>query len=213
MNLPAALRGRRAAALIAAVLVAAGSAFLYLQDERPGQGRRADAARLMNELMSGKVPVGGPFTLTYQHGRPRSLSDFRGKIVLLYFGYTYCPDVCPTDLMAVGNLIRSLGVDGERLQPIFITLDPGRDTRAVLGEYVASFHPGFVALTGSEAQVRRVATDYKVFYEKVPLPRTGGYTIDHTAYTLLLDREGRYAGFFPPGTPTERMAVMVRERL
>jgi cytochrome oxidase Cu insertion factor (SCO1/SenC/PrrC family) len=99
------------------------------------------------------------------------------------------------------------------VQPVFITLALDRDTPAVLREYVAAFHPRFVALTGTEGDIRRVATDYKVFFEKVPLPGTETYVIDHTAYTFLLDRDGRFVSLFPPGTPSERMAVMLREQL
>ena len=213
MHLPAALRGWRAPVLLAVILAAAGTAIFYLRAEAPGAGTRAGAARLMNELMSGKGPVGGPFTLTDQNGARKSLSDFRGKLVLLYFGFTYCPDVCPTDLMAMGNLIRSLGPDGDKVQPIFVTLDPERDKLEVLRAYVASFHPRFVALSGTEDEVRRVATSYKVFFEKVRPPGVSTYLIDHSAFVFLLDREGRFATLFPPGTPPERMAVMVREQL
>lgn len=175
--------------------------------------RRTDAARLMNELMSGKAQVGGPFKLTDQFGKKRRLADFRGKIVLLYFGYTFCPDVCPTDLLQIANLIKSLGTDGENVQPIFVTLDPHRDTQTLLRKYVATFHPRFVALRGTEDEVRRVATAYKVFFEKVKSPHSSTYFIDHAAFIFLLDREGGYVAFFPPGTTTERMAVMMRELL
>jgi cytochrome oxidase Cu insertion factor (SCO1/SenC/PrrC family) len=204
----------RAPALIALILAAAAAAYLHLRPDPPGdEGRRAEAARLMGELMSGKGPVGGPFTLSDANGERRSLSDFRGKLVLLYFGFAYCPDVCPTDLMAMGNLVRSLGPDGEHVQPVFVTLDPERDKPEVLRAYVASFHPRFVALTGTEEEIRRVASSYKVYFEKVRVPGSSGYVIDHAAYVFLLDREGRFATLFPPGTPTERMAVMVREQL
>lgn len=213
MNFRAALKGWRAPAVIAAVLLAAGAPWFQFRPAPPIEGRRADAARLMNELMVGRTPVGGPFTLTDPDGGRRHLSDFRGKVVLLYFGYTTCPDVCPTDLMAIGQLIRSLGADGEEVQPLFVTLDPERDTRDVLRAYAASFHPRFVSLTGTEAEVRRVATSYKVFFEKVTPPGASIYLIDHAAFVFLLDRDGRYAGLFPPGTPPERMAVMVRELL
>lgn len=207
------LRGWHAPALAAAILAAAGGAFIYLWNDAPAEGSRAGATRLMSELMSGTATVGGPFTLTDQSGGRRSLSDFRGRLVLLYFGFTYCPDVCPTDLLSIGNLIRSLGPDGDRLQPVFITLDPERDTREVLRAYVASFHPSFVALSGTEDEIRRVATSYKVFFQKVRPPGVGAYLIDHTAYVFLLDREGRFVTLFPPGTPQERMAVIVREQL
>ena len=175
------------------------------------EDRRADAARLMKELMSGKHAVGGPFALADPAGAARSLAEFRGKLVLLYFGYTQCPDVCPTDLARIGAMLRALGAEGEGVQPVFVTLDPQRDTPQVLREYAAAFHPRFVALRGSEEDTRRIATSYKVFYEKVP--GAGGYSIDHAAFTFLIDREGKYVAFFPPGTPAERMAVMVRETL
>ena len=166
----------------------------------------------MGELMSGKAAVGGPFTLADPSGAPRSLADFRGRIVLLYFGYAGCPDVCPTDLMRIGETLRSLGEEEKSVQALFVTLDPGRDTPQVLREYAAAFHPRLIALRGSEAETREIATRYKVFYEKVPQPG-GGYLIDHAAFTFLLDREGRYVAFFPPGTHADRMAVMVREAL
>lgn len=175
--------------------------------------RRAGAAQLMNELMSGRHPVGGPFTLRDADGRRVALADFRGRVVLLYFGYARCPDVCPTDLAVIGEALRALGTRADAVQPVFVTLDPRRDRPGVMREYAAAFHPRFVALTGTEAEVRRVATAYKVFFEKVPLPGTNTYTIDHAAFTFLLDREGRYVAFFPPGTPPARMAAMLREQL
>ena len=174
--------------------------------------RRAEAARLMGELMAG-TNVGGDFTLTDSRGRPFRLSDQRGRYVLLYFGFTGCPDVCPTDLLAIGDALRELGPDGAKVQPVFVTLDPARDTRAVIGAYAANFHPGFVALTGSEAEVRSVARRYKVSFEKVALPSAGSYTIDHAAFTFLIGRDGKYIGYFPPGTPPERMAALIRDEI
>ena len=165
----------------------------------------------MNDLMSGKSPVGGPFTLADASGAPRSLAEFRGKLVLLYFGYVSCPDVCPTDLARIAAMLNSLGAEGEAVQPLFVTLDPVRDTPGVIKEYAAAFHPRLLALRGSEEETRRIATSYKVFYEKVP--QGGSYFIDHAAFTFLIDREGKYVAFFPPGTHADRMAVMVRETL
>jgi protein SCO1/2 len=163
--------------------------------------------------MSGKAPVGGPFTLAGPGGKPVALEDFRGKVVLLYFGYTYCPDVCPTDLADIAAMLRSLGARASEVQPLFVTLDPGRDTGAVLRGYVAAFHPSFIPLRGTEEETRRIARSYKVFYEKVRRPGSDAYFIDHMAFTFLLDRNGKYVAFFPPGTNAGRMAVMVREAL
>jgi cytochrome oxidase Cu insertion factor (SCO1/SenC/PrrC family) len=202
-------RSARAAAGVFAIFASVA----LLSGPRADEARRAEAARLMNELMSGRAAVGGPFTLSDQWGKRRSLVEFRGKLVLLYFGYTYCPDVCPTDLAVIGAMLRSLGPQGKAVQPLFITLDPQRDTAPVLREYMAAFHPNFVALRGSEEETHRIALSYKVFYEKVRRPDTDAYFIDHAAFTFLLNRDGGYIAFFPPGTSAERMAVMVREML
>ena len=166
----------------------------------------------MNELMSGKTPVGAPFALRDPAGKLRKLDEFRGRLVLLYFGYTHCPDVCPTDLVAIASALNQLGSRAADIQPVFITLDPARDTPAMLREYASAFHPRFVALRGSDAETKRIATSYKVFYEKVP-DGNGGYAIDHAALTFLLDRQGQYVGFFPPGTRPERMASMLKDNL
>ncbi|TRZ64326.1 MAG: SCO family protein [Rhodocyclaceae bacterium] len=175
--------------------------------------RRSNAARLMNELMSGKASVGGPFTLTDQNDKRRSLSDFRGKLVLLYFGYTSCPDVCPTDLAAMAHLMALMEADADQIQPVFVTLDPARDTAAVLREYTRAFDARFVGLRGTEAETRHVATLYKTYYEKVRPTGSKTYVIDHTGFIYLIDRDGHYVAFFPPGTLPERMQVMVREVL
>jgi len=166
----------------------------------------------MNELMSGRAPVGDAFALPDAAGKVRSLDEFRGRLVLLYFGYAYCPDVCPTDLAAIGGALRLLGDKAAGVQPLFVTLDPERDTPQVLGEYAAAFHPSFIALHGTEAETQRIARSYKVFYEKVPDGK-GGYGIDHAAFTFLLDRNGKYVAFFPPGTKPDRMAALLKEQL
>ncbi len=207
------MRPRTAIAAAAGVAALIAAAIFLWPRPITGEVRREDAARLMNELMSGKTAVGGPFTLADPSGRPRFLDEFRGSVVLLYFGYTYCPDVCPTDLAIIGAMLRSLGPQAKAVQPLFVTLDPQRDTPQVLREYVAAFHPRFVALRGSEEDTRRLALSYKVFYEKVRGADGGPYLIDHAAFTFLIDRNGQYVAFFPPGTKADRMAVMVREAL
>ena len=205
---------RRAAALIAAIGAVAAIAYRAPGDEAPAlEIRRNGAARLMADLMSGTSAVGGPFTLQDASGKRVSLSDFRGKVVLLYFGYMFCPDVCPTDLAAIGQCVRALGAAGDEVQPIFITLDPGRDKGQALRDYAAGFHPRFVALTGSTDEVQRIATAYKIYFARVRPPGAAAYLIDHTAFVFLLDREGRFVAIFPPGTPARRMEVLVREQL
>lgn len=176
----------------------------------PAGDGAGDAARLMNELMSGRAAVGGPFTLTDTRGQQRSLAEFRGQIVLLYFGYTQCPDACPADLAQVADALTRLGEAGKAVQPIFITLDPDRDTAAILRAYAAAFHPRLIALRGTAAETRAVAESYKVAFRRVAIDGSSGYVVDHSTFTFVIDREGKYVAFFPPGTPAARMEVMLR---
>jgi cytochrome oxidase Cu insertion factor (SCO1/SenC/PrrC family) len=203
----------RAQTLGIGAALAMSAALWATQALAQSERRRAEAAQFMNELMSGKAAIGAEFTLTNQHGKRVSLSDFRDKVVLLYFGFTYCPDVCPVDLAAIAETVKSLGKSGDQVQPLFVTLDPARDTRELLRGYVAAFHPRIVALSGSEDEIRSVATAYKVFFEKVTPPGVKTYFIDHSAVTFLLDRNGNYVLFFPAGTPAKRMTARVREEL
>ena len=203
------MSARAAAALLLWMLLAAPS---HAQDVG-GDPRRADAARLMNDLMTGRGPIGGPFALTDQRGQLAGPARWRGKVVLMYFGYTFCPDACPTELSSIAAAIDALGTDGAKVQPVFVTLDPLRDKPAAIGRYAESFHPRFAALGGTEAEVRDVALAYKVFFEKVAQGGTDQYMIDHTSFTYVLDTEGRYKGYFPPGTSGRRMAEQVRALL
>ena len=171
-------------------------------------------AEIMDILMWNREPVGGPFELIDHTGRTRTERDFRGKLMLIYFGFTYCPDVCPTDLQAIGLALDKLGKDGDSVQPLFISVDPERDTPEHLAEYVRMFHPRLIGLTGSAEAVRKAADAYKVYYAKIPASQNASeYTVDHTAFIYLMDREGNYLGFFPPGTSAERMVEIIRPRL
>jgi protein SCO1/2 len=170
------------------------------------------AAQMMDDLMYGHGSVGGPFTLTDQTGRPRSDTDFRGKLMIVYFGYTFCPDVCPTDLMAITQALNALGPSAEGVQPIFITIDPERDTR-LLADYISAFHRNFVGLTGSPEEIRRVANSYKAFFVKVQGQRSGDYSIDHAGVIYLMGRNGEYLGFMPPQTNPDRLTEILRNHL
>lgn len=199
-----------------AVALASGLGATFLPNRARAQQQepsRVDAARLMNELMTGSTPIGGPFLLPDQHGQRVGPAQWHGKVVLLYFGYTFCPDACPTDLKSIADAIEILGPDGPRIQPVFITLDPQRDKPAQIGRYAESFNPRFAALSGTEDEIRRVALSYKVFYEKVSVSGSDQYVIDHTSFTYALDVEGRYAGYFPPGTSGRRLAEQVKSML
>jgi len=179
-----------------------------------GTAQARSAAETMDILMWNREPVGGPFELIDQTGKARSDRDFRGQLMLVYFGFTYCPDVCPTDLMAIGQALEQLGPDADALQPVFITLDPERDTAGHLAEYVPMFHPRLLGLTGSLEAIGAAAEAYKVYFAKVPIGKDAGdYTVDHTSFIYLMDRDGKYLGFFPPGTSAERMVEIIRPRL
>ena len=165
----------------------------------------------MDVLMWNREPIGGPFTLVDQHGTTQTPEHYRGKLLIVYFGFTGCADICPTDLLRIGQTIEQLGPAGQEVQPIFITLDPARDTPKVLAPYLHSFHPRFVGLGGSEAAVAQAARAYHVYYKHVPTGK--GYTVDHSAFIYLMDRAGGYLGFFPPATPAERMVQGIRPYL
>jgi cytochrome oxidase Cu insertion factor (SCO1/SenC/PrrC family) len=167
------------------------------------------AAELMDAVMWHREPVGGPFALIDHTGKRRTDADFRGKLMLVYFGFTYCPDVCPTDLQQMGLAIQDLGTAGEAVQALFITVDPARDTVEHLAQYVPHFHPRMLGLTGDEAAIRQAAGAYKAYYAKVPVDG-GNYTIDHSAFIYLMDRDGKYLGFFPPGATFDRIAETLR---
>ena len=182
---------------------------LSLTSLRADQQPERSAAELMDVLMWNREPVGGPFALVDHTGAPRTDAQFRGQLLFVYFGFTSCPDVCPTDLRSIGLALDQLGKSAEEVQPLFVTLDPDRDTPQRLASYVAFFHPRLIGLTGDASSIRQAARAYKVYFAKVPTSEKG-YTIDHSGYIYLMDRAGHYLGFFPPGTPPERMADVIR---
>jgi cytochrome oxidase Cu insertion factor (SCO1/SenC/PrrC family) len=171
------------------------------------------ATELIEGLLSGRAPVGGPFELTDQTGHRRTDADFRGKLVVLYFGYTYCPDVCPTELQSISLALEKLGAVAEAVQPLFITVDPVRDTPARLADFVSSFHPRLIGLTGSLAEIRKTAIAYKTFFAKQSIATPGNYSVDHTAFIYLVGKDGQYLGFLPPGLAPDAIADAIRTRL
>ncbi len=130
------------------------------------------------------------FTLTDHNGQRRSLSDFKGKVVVLFFGYTQCPDVCPTSMSELAEVKRLLGADGDKLQGVFVTVDPARDTTELLKAYMSNFDPTFVAFTPSPEELIEVAKDYKIYYKKVDGKTTTSYTVDHSAGSYVYDTQG-----------------------
>lgn len=134
---------------------------------------------------------GKDFTLTDHTGKTRTLADFKGKLVVMFFGYTHCPDVCPTTMGEFNLVLKRLGDEGKRVQVLFVTLDPERDSQALLALYVPAFNPAFLGLFGDLATTAKVAKDFRVFYQKVPGSNPENYSMDHTAGSLVFDTQGR----------------------
>src|SRR5215510_15946925 len=175
--------------------------------------RERSAAELMDVVMWGREPIGGPFTLIDHNGQRRTDADFRDKLLLIYFGFTACSDACPTDLQAIAGAVDKLGPMGEAVQPLFITINPELDTPEQLKSYVALFHPRMIGLTGNRRQIGDVTRAYKVYFAKtVPGIRTDP-RFDHSSVVYLVGADGRYIGFFPPGTPADRMVAVLRPQL
>ena len=151
--------------------------------------------------------------LTDTDGKQRSLGDWRGKVVVVFFGYTQCPDVCPTTMAELAQIRTQLGADGDRLQTVFVTIDPERDTPEVLKAYVANFGPNVVALRGDAEQTAAAAKEFKVFYAKVPGKTAGSYTMDHSAASFVFDPSGRVRLFVPYGADTKLLTGDVKQLL
>ncbi|MFZ0839317.1 MAG: SCO family protein [Xanthobacteraceae bacterium] len=156
--------------------------------------------------------IGGPFHLTDQNGRPVSDEDFRGKPFLVFFGYTHCPDVCPTTLFDVSEVMRRLGPDADKTAALFITVDPERDTPASLKDYLGSFDPHLHGITGAPDAVAAVAKEYRVYYKKVPT-ENGDYSMDHTAIVYLMDKNGHFVAPFSLRRTPEASADDLRRYL
>lgn len=148
---------------------------------------------------------GRALSLPDQNGQVRTLADFKGKVTVVFFGYTQCPDVCPTTMAELAQVKKALGQDGERIQGVFVTVDPERDTPERLKAYMASFDPSFVALRGTPEQTLATAKDFKVYYNKVPGKSEGSYTMDHTAGSYIFDASGRLRLFTRYGSGAEAL--------
>ena len=197
------------AAKLRVVMALALLSLLVASSQPLAQKSDRSAAELMDVVMWNREPIGGPFALIDQDGKRRTDADFRGKVLLVYFGFTYCPDVCPTDLQQMGMAVDQLGSAGDAVQPIFITVDPERDTPEHLKDYVAMFHPRFVGLTGDASAIKEAARAYRTYYAKVDFGKSD-YTVDHSAFIYLMGRNGEYLGFFPPGTSADLLAGTLR---
>jgi protein SCO1 len=158
------------------------------------------------------VAIGGPFQLTDQDGKPITDQELRGRPVLVFFGFTHCPEICPTAVFEISEVMRALGKDADRTRALFITVDPERDTPAVLKDYLSNFDRHLAGLTGDPIAIAGVAKAYRAYYKKVPLPQ-GGYTMDHTAIVYLMDKDGRFVSTFKLDRSAEAAAADLRRYL
>lgn len=156
--------------------------------------------------------VGGPFELVNHEGRAVTEADYRGRLMLVFFGFTYCPDVCPTGLTAIGQALDMLGADAVNVAPLFVTVDPERDTPEQLKEYVRHFHPRLIGLTGTPEKIAAAAKAYRVYYAKARTPGAppDEYTMDHTSIVYLMGRDGKFIAHFSHGTEPKTIAERVR---
>jgi len=188
----------------AAVLLVAGALAL--------SGCGAGTPKFKSSDVTG-AGFGRDFALTDPAGKPRTLADFRGKVVVLFFGYTQCPDVCPTTLSALAEAMKTLGADAGRAQVVFVTVDPDRDTAELLSSYVTAFDPSFVGLRGDADAIARTAKEFKILYQKQPGRTPGSYTVDHSAGTFVFDPQGRLRLYVGNGQGAEVFAHDIRELL
>jgi len=190
------------AALVLALV--AGALLWRAADELPGVG---------SVWSTGTARIGGPFALLDQDGHKRSPKDFAGRYMLVYFGYTYCPDVCPTTLALMADALGKVGARADRVVPVFITIDPARDTPAVLKAYLKSFGPQFVGLTGDASSVAKAAAAYSVTLRKVPLPG-GSYGMDHSSVIYLMGPDGKFITYWDDtAIGPDKLAEDLRTRL
>ena len=164
---------------------------------------------------SGLALIGGPFELVDHKGHKVTDKSYRGKFMLIYFGFTYCPDVCPTELQNIAVALDAIGTERRKhLAPLFVTIDPERDTRELMASYVDNFHPDLIGLTGTPAQIKKIAKAYRVYYKKVKEKgQPDGYTMDHSSIIYLMDDQGRYVRHFSYGTSGDKIAKGLMEAI
>lgn len=161
----------------------------------------------------GEAAIGGPFALINQDGKPVTDKTYSGKLMLVYFGYSFCPDICPTDLSIMSQAVNLLGADAAKVTPIFITIDPERDTPAHLKNYLASFKPAIEGLSGDKISTEAVIKSYKVYAQKVGNKDPKNYLMDHSAFMYLMGGDGKYLAHFAHNTPPAQIAAEIRKHL
>ena len=190
-------------AALMAIALAAGLAWMRLD----GAGGPAGASRAGGEVgVAAGVSIGGPYVLTAQDGSRMGSADFQGDFQLSYFGITYCPDVCPTELASLANALDRMGEKAARVRPVFITVDPERDDPSTMADYVRHFHPRLIGLTGTPDEIGAVLKSFRVFARKVESQTSNQYVMDHSTFVYLMGPDGQFLSMFRYGTDPEEMA-------
>lgn len=168
-------------------------------------------AQVQDKVTTGQASIGGDFSLVDHNNKKRTSKDFQGKYMMVYFGYTFCPDICPTGLSSMTEALEMVGPLRDKIQPLFITVDPERDTVESMATYMQNFHPKFLALTGTKEQVKQAAKAYKVYASRVNDNSSTEYIIDHSSIIYIMDKKGHYIGHFNHATPAAEMAEKLKE--
>ncbi|MBO0332059.1 SCO family protein [Sneathiella sp. CAU 1612] len=176
----------------------------------PGIGQEKSEG---SSVLVGVPQIGGPFSLVNHKGETVTDEDLEGKLFLVFFGFTNCPDVCPTEMQTISVAMQELGDDAKEVVPLFVTVDPARDTPEILASFVSAFHPAIVGLTGSEESINDMKKKYRVYSQKQDNDDPDYYLVDHTSFTYLMGRDGDLITVFSFGVPAEEMASKVREQL
>lgn len=191
------------------LLVAAVIAIAFFYKQTPGP--TSSIASVSEGQATGEASIGGPFTLVDQNGKTVTDQDYRDKLMLVYFGFASCPDICPTDLTIMSEAAKQLGDQASKVAWLFITIDPERDTAEMLKTYMGNFHPALQGLTGTSEQIKDAIKAYRVYAQKVP--QKDGYTMDHSSFMYLMDRQGKFITHFTHNTRAEDIAKTIREQL
>lgn len=200
-------KSTRIGLLLAIVIIAAAAGLAEWLVIRDPDVTKAPSGIIAN------VEIGGPFTLTDHTGRQVTDRDYLGGFTLVFFGYTFCPDVCPTVLGDIALALDELGDDSVAITPLMISIDPERDTPATLAEYVPLFHERLIGLSGTPEQIKAVGDAYRILYRRVEDPNYTFYLMDHTSFVYLLDPEGKVVSLFRYGTAPEEMAAIIRQHM
>jgi len=203
-------------ALVLGLALACVAVLLQIRRDETRSGEIRQQAQ--QNIFKPEVPpdtkkIGGFFTLVNQDGKTVTDADYKGKYLLVYFGYTYCPDMCPTGLQSIAHALDQLGADAKKVQTLFITIDPERDTPAKLKSYVASFHPDIAGLTGSAAQIANVAHEYQVYYAKGEIVEGTDYMMDHSSLIYLMNPDGKFVTDFPENADPAALIKAIHEQL